>query len=288
MDKAKAHLTPKHIQLFRAISENKDKVVAKLLKEPDEPLDLKVKNAQGFAPLHVAAIEGHKEVIRLLIEAGADVHQLTDEGESPIFVATKYHNFSAVKALVKLGARVSQQTSNGQVPLDVANKKIATFLNVVVSRETLSAMQMATSEDSTQGNIINWSSNMSVGVSRFDDDHKQLIDAINKLWHVRLEKDLQKRKRIISALLNFLVHYTQFHFQAEEDMFDKYNWAVKKAHIKQHQNLLKQVGQFVKLFENGQADVDDALLDFLQQWLTTHIMKEDKQYSEFFNKHGVY
>lgn len=39
---------------------------------------------------------------------------------------------------------------------------------------------------------------------------------------------------MISALLSFLANYTQFHFQTEEELFDKYGWPIRKVPPSSH------------------------------------------------------
>jgi hemerythrin-like metal-binding protein len=89
------------------------------------------------------------------------------------------------------------------------------------------------------------------------------------------------------ALLTFLVNYCVFHFQNEEEYFNTYNYPHKKSHMRQHSQLVKQVQHFFSLYQSNNVEIDNELFDFLKMWLTQHITKEDKQYTEFFNKLGV-
>ena len=64
----------------------------------DEP------NVDGVTALHVAAQGGHKEVVDILIEAGADVTVLDDEKRSALMLAVKGNYGEVSKSLVKAGA----------------------------------------------------------------------------------------------------------------------------------------------------------------------------------------
>jgi hemerythrin len=51
--------------------------------------------------------------------------------------------------------------------------------------------------------------------------------------------------------------------------------------------LTKQVEDYVARFEKGDVAIGVDLLDFLSDWLTTHIQGEDKKYGPWLHEHGV-
>ena len=57
-------------------------------------------------PLHEAAIKGNPEIVRLLIEQGADVNALTSDGKStPLSMATGRHHGDVADMLGAAGAK---------------------------------------------------------------------------------------------------------------------------------------------------------------------------------------
>ena len=60
----------------------------------------------GHTALHCAAQEKHADVVKVLIDAGADIEGKNDEGRSPLLVASDAANVEIVKLLVKAGAGV--------------------------------------------------------------------------------------------------------------------------------------------------------------------------------------
>jgi len=68
------------------------------------------------------------------------------------------------------------------------------------------------------------------------------------------------------------------HFAHEEQYFARLGYPDSAAHIAEHDLLKKQVGDFVKKFNAGQATVNAELMNFLRNWLTSHIMGSDKKY----------
>ena len=47
-------------------------------------MDVNAKTNQGWIPLHLAALGGHKEIVELLISKGADVNAKNDVGHTPL------------------------------------------------------------------------------------------------------------------------------------------------------------------------------------------------------------
>ncbi|XP_038057826.1 ankyrin repeat domain-containing protein 66-like isoform X1 [Patiria miniata] len=84
--------------------------------------DVNQKDAEWHdrTPLHWAAIKGHAESIRVLVDYGANVDAVTDSGWTPAHFAAEIGKISALKALHKLGANVEIQDSCGDTPRDVA------------------------------------------------------------------------------------------------------------------------------------------------------------------------
>ncbi|CAI8051151.1 Ankyrin repeat and KH domain-containing protein CBG24701, partial [Geodia barretti] len=62
------------------------------------------------SPLYVASQEGHSDVVDILLEAGADVHQATTKsGAVPLGIAAQQGHTETVQRLLKAGANVNQQ-----------------------------------------------------------------------------------------------------------------------------------------------------------------------------------
>ncbi len=57
-----------------------------LLKRP-ELID--AKNDNGWTPLHLSSLRGHKDVVHLLIKNGAEVNVKNNKGQTPLDNATK-------------------------------------------------------------------------------------------------------------------------------------------------------------------------------------------------------
>lgn len=80
-----------------------------------------VQRVLGWAPLHVAAVEGNTALIRTLVQAhGCDVLVQSANSWSPLHYAAGYNRVQAIELLVSLGCPVDVRDSVMCSPLHVA------------------------------------------------------------------------------------------------------------------------------------------------------------------------
>lgn len=132
--------------------------------------------------------------------------------------------------------------------------------------------------------FIEWNDSLSVGVSVFDKEHKQLISLVNKLNHALAAGSA---KKTMEDILKSLVNYTKIHFKHEEEYMTLYDYPEYSKHKQEHDALTSQVMDFAQRYESGKASFSLELMNFLKDWLVKHIMGSDMQYKEFFRSKGV-
>jgi len=74
------------------------------------------------------ASKGNKEIVELLIAAGADVNARDDGGDTPLLNAAAFGQKEIVELLIGKGAEVNAKNANGETPLDWAKGEIADLL----------------------------------------------------------------------------------------------------------------------------------------------------------------
>lgn len=63
--------------------------------------------------LHIASANGHVDVVRQLIEIGADINKMSAEEGTPLSEACVYGHIDVVKLLVSKGAEIDKHSFNG-------------------------------------------------------------------------------------------------------------------------------------------------------------------------------
>ena len=86
----------------------------------DERCVIDASTADGSTALHVAAKHGHANVLRLLLEAGADALSADAEMRTALHLVAVAGHGLCVKALLDAGADPEGRDSDGKTPLDLA------------------------------------------------------------------------------------------------------------------------------------------------------------------------
>jgi hemerythrin len=122
---------------------------------------------------------------------------------------------------------------------------------------------------------ISWKPFYSVGVASVDAQHKQILDAINKLC-AALERG--NEQAVLQPLLDQLVQYTDVHFKHEEQLIEEHGYPKLTEHKALHAQLRKRT---VDLRAYMSLVTAHDLLGFLKNSWLDHIQSEDKQYAPY-------
>lgn len=133
--------------------------------------------------------------------------------------------------------------------------------------------------------LITWNDSFSVNISKIDNEHKKLIEILNFLHAKMLEG--KSTKEVIRPVLESLVAYAKMHFETEEELFNEHGYPKTKSHVKQHQDFIDKVNQFIRDYKADKVGISVDIMNFLRDWLFHHIMESDKQYTAYLNSKGV-
>lgn len=133
-------------------------------------------------------------------------------------------------------------------------------------------------------NAVEWSDDFSVKVSLMDDEHKVLFNLINDLNSAMMDG---QSSREIGKILDSLIDYTEYHFNHEEEMLKKISYPNISEQEKYHKLFVNKMKEFKKEMESGEVLLSVKIIDFLKDWLVSHIVNIDTKYSGFTNERGI-
>lgn len=124
--------------------------------------------------------------------------------------------------------------------------------------------------------IFPWNENFNTGVPQIDEQHRRLVELLNKLaGHVAYQSNLPAINNVIDQLADYAV----YHFQTEESIWHQYfpEDLLETQHKTVHNSFIETV---VRL-KSQQAskpplELVEEILAFLTRWLAAHILESDK------------
>jgi hemerythrin len=129
-----------------------------------------------------------------------------------------------------------------------------------------------------------WSDRYSVNIAELDQQHQRLFRLMDELNRALAAG---RSQTALDEILRKLVEYTIVHFATEEHLMDQHGFPGFSAHRLEHNVLTEKITSLRLQHRAGKPDVAAALVLFLQHWMEEHILKTDKQYSQFLNAKGV-
>jgi hemerythrin-like metal-binding protein len=133
-------------------------------------------------------------------------------------------------------------------------------------------------------NAFEWSEDYSVHSDLIDGQHKQLFKIIFELFEAI---NNQSTKEKIGETLASLVEYTGYHFGTEENYFKLFEYENAEEHIREHKKFADKIQELQKRYVSHEVEVSFELIDFLEDWLVTHIHDTDQKYVTCFTTHGL-
>ena len=133
--------------------------------------------------------------------------------------------------------------------------------------------------------LIIWEPSMSVGVAILDEDHKRIMNIINKLYNAILEGD---GKDILDEIFHDMMAYINIHFEAEEELFAQTCYAGADEQKRQHRLMAQRATEARQKYEdNKEAVMPMEIMYFLKDWWIDHILNTDTKYAAHLHAHGI-
>lgn len=127
--------------------------------------------------------------------------------------------------------------------------------------------------------IMEWSSQLDIGVDEMNHQHQVLLDLMNDL-HNKWER--KESRLVLGEALTKLKLATVEHFREEEEFQEKIGWSKLDTHKMIHKRLLDKFGSLEEEFKKT-GELGEPFFHFLRFWLSSHIQGIDKEYAAFSN-----
>lgn len=136
--------TTKEIETFHYIAAKGSKVALQAMLDKYGADIVDARDDHGRTAMIHAAITGHKEVMDMLLEHGADINAADNRGQSPLMAAAHRGYDLCVTHLIDRGAKLDQQDEHGLTALVLAGAVISRSggKNLSLSRKKLGTVSI--------------------------------------------------------------------------------------------------------------------------------------------------
>jgi hemerythrin len=131
---------------------------------------------------------------------------------------------------------------------------------------------------------IDWDSSFSVGVKLLDEQHKRIVNMMNRLIS---DREATVRSEAISELLDGLTKYATDHFRAEEQLLEEHGYPGLAHQKEEHRAYRIKVVTLCQATISHEDSVPAGLLKFMCDWWVNHILETDMEYRSFLTERGV-
>ncbi|MFC1673312.1 bacteriohemerythrin [Pseudomonadota bacterium] len=126
---------------------------------------------------------------------------------------------------------------------------------------------------------VKWSADLSVGIEEIDDEHRNLVICIDDLFTACFAG---QGPQVLGGILKRLQKYTREHFAHEEDFMRKIKYPGLAEHRAIHTELVSELDDIIDEFKASNShELSNKTLQFLEDWLTQHIMIEDRKIGKY-------
>ena len=132
--------------------------------------------------------------------------------------------------------------------------------------------------------LLQWKNHYSVGAAAVDDEHKKLIDRINRLYEQLMAGD---EPLAASAFFEDLIKAITAHFVLEERFMRERGYDQLPQHREDYERLVDDILSLIGEFDRDEEAGRDDLASRLDGWFSCHFETHDARLQEEFGSDPV-
>lgn len=133
-----------------------------------------------------------------------------------------------------------------------------------------------------------WKDRYKLDIDVIDRQHKKLFEIGARVYELAILDDSYDHFDEIMGLLSELLDYAEYHFAYEEELMKKYNYHDWKDQEQEHEFYTKRIkGTSPEEIDIDQNKTIVQIVDFLSEWISSHILLSDRKYAAYFKEKGI-
>lgn len=135
--------------------------------------------------------------------------------------------------------------------------------------------------------LIFWKDEFALGIKEIDEQHKNILALINKLYDLFDSKKFKEQTEV-DGIIKELSDYAIYHFETEEKYFELFGYEKTNEHIEVHNQYRTRIEEWRKRYnESKDEKIFFEISTFLHDWWVWHINNTDREYVPFLKANGV-
>ena len=140
--------------------------------------------------------------------------------------------------------------------------------------------------------LIPWSDKFELGIKEIDEQHKKILELINKSYDI-FESKKYKDQAELEKILKEMGDYAIYHFGVEENYFKLYDYEKAESHTEVHNQYRAKFQEWRQEYlkdrdnDGKTAKLFFEISTFLQDWWIWHINNTDRDYVPFMKANHV-
>jgi hemerythrin len=128
--------------------------------------------------------------------------------------------------------------------------------------------------------FITWKREYDTGIVLIDKQNRSLVDLMNNLFRAHHHKH---EKEVLRETVLKLVEYTKLHFTFEEKHMAESAYTKFEEHVAMHKVFVKEMIDVLNNLKKGDFEnLTLHILEFMKNWLTQHILVQDRDYGNYY------
>ncbi|GHD61208.1 hypothetical protein GCM10017083_48370 [Thalassobaculum fulvum] len=128
--------------------------------------------------------------------------------------------------------------------------------------------------DGESRELVRWEHDLELGVPRIDDEHKELLDLVNRFYRQVKEHTVGG---VLDATFRDLQRYAREHFAEEDAFMTRISYTGYTAHKAAHDQFIERLEAIYASYRAGSGGAETELLGLLGNWWTTHLKGADRE-----------
>ena len=127
--------------------------------------------------------------------------------------------------------------------------------------------------------LLHWAPQYNVQIPEIDAEHQALFGVLNDLWAAT---ERGSDKQATADAIHRVSETMRNHLRHEESLLEEWGYPRFGEHVLEHQKLLMQLDALVASADsNDKHELEIGELNFISNWLCSHIENSDKDYARF-------